>query len=206
MDRCNIPGARSVYMAKTIIGGNKMNSGIKATLCTTLAFAVLAGFVTACSKDLTGSNRDSNTGSTTQAGIDLVTKLPDYVSAKDASGSLPERGSIGGYEYSILGSEAYRAKEKDRGYYIDMLEEENSPYFFVICSGVKNTGGYDIKIVDIGMDGETLIITVEETTPGIDAIVTQALDYPYCVLKTDKMPSSFKIVDVQGYEYKDIGD
>ena len=180
-----------------------MNSGIKATLCTTIAFAIMAGIVTGCRENLKNTGSGSQAG-TTQTSIELVTKRPEYVSAKDANGDLPQSGSIGSYEYKLPGRDSYRSMEKDRGYYIDMLEEENSPYYYVICSGLKNTGGYDIKIVDIGMDGQTLIVTVEETSPDPMSMVTEALDYPYCVLMTDKKVASIKIVTAQGYEFKNI--
>ena len=114
---------------------------------------------------------------------------------------LPQSGTIGGYRYSVLdnGQFGYLAI-KSRGYYIDSLDEPNAPFFIVICSGERNTGGYGIQIADLEMDGETLVITVDETDPDPMSMVTQAITYPYCVLEIDSLPDDFRVVTTEGEE------
>jgi len=54
--------------------------------------------------------------------------------------------------------------------------------------GSKPTGGYDIKITGVKeREAEGLIaISVEESSPGKDCIVSQALTSPYHIIETDK--------------------
>ena len=198
-----------------------MNKGIKATLCITLAFALVTGIFTGC-RDNAGSNpvpdnsyssgSDSSSDNTIPVPVASDTTAPsdadDDSSCKsvkdDYNGELPETGKAGDYCFKILGKDAYRTTEKSRGYYIDILEQEDSPYYIVICSGEKNTGGYDIEIVDIGLQDGELLITVKETSPGPDDMVTQAIEYPCCVLELDKLPSVINIVNTDGVAFKDL--
>lgn len=177
-----------------------MHKGLRTALCATLAFAVIAG-IAGCT--LTPS-QPANTNGTTQA-TTAATYSQNYKSVKeDNNGSLPEKGQVGNMKYEILGKDSYgnlMEKTKVRGYYVDQLEQLDTPYFIVIYSGKKTTGGYDVKIVDLGLNDEELIITVEETSPAKDASVTQAIDYPFCVLKLDQMPKDFKIVNTNGDEF-----
>lgn len=50
-----------------------------------------------------------------------------------------------------------------------------------IFAGERNTGGYSIVVRDAAVDGETLLIEGEVKGPPPEAIVTQALTYPYAV-------------------------
>jgi hypothetical protein len=117
---------------------------------------------------------------------------------------VPEKGTAGDYEYRILGKDEYRPRQAKRGYYIDMLNQDGSPYYIVICSGEKNTGGYDIEIVGVDYQDGTLLITVKETSPAPGDMVTQAIEYPYCVLELDKLPSALHIVNTDGEAFSDI--
>jgi hypothetical protein len=72
---------------------------------------------------------------------------------------------------------------KKRGYYIDTLNQPNAPYYYIICMGEKNTGGYSLKLKEVNkIDGKTEII-VEETSPGKEDIVTMAFTYPTLVVE-----------------------
>ena len=146
--------------------------------------------------DLSGSDADQASG---------TDKLPihhypnaDYISVKNDE-TLPAKGTVDGYEYTVAKPQGLDIPDqKTRGFYIDTLEEPDSPYYFIICSGQKNTGGHDIKIVDLGMNGNTLYIVAEETSPAPDEMVTEAFEYPYCVLELDKMPESYMIINTGG--------
>ena len=192
-----------------------MNTGIKATLCLTLAFALAAGVVTGC-----GKSRDKETGETdpvketTEASesessilVPVNYEGDDYKSVKDPkSGELPIRGEIEGCNYTIIERGDYSPMGKDRGYYIDMLDQPNSPYFIVINSGEKNTGGYGISVVDIGVQDSEVIITVEETSPSAGDIVTQAFTYPSCAVEFDKLPDTFMVINTMGEVFKETSN
>lgn len=49
----------------------------------------------------------------------------------------------------------------------------------IVALGEQPTGGYSVTISSIQQVGDELAITGKATTPGPDAIVTQALTYPY---------------------------
>lgn len=207
-----------------------MNSGIKATLCTMMAASVMFGVVTGCSKastasttaadkaaeittvETTESSTDANSDSIaeTTSGTDNlpVVQYPNgsYISIKDPDSKLPETGTVGGCGYTLNVDKAYNVTGLDRGYMLFMGIELDSPMTFVICSGTKNTGGHDIKVVDLGMDGNKVVIVVEETSPDPDEMVTEGFEYPYCAIQFDKMPESFEIINTAGVSFTYVVD
>lgn len=58
----------------------------------------------------------------------------------------------------------------------------NSNYV-ILNMGEKNTGGYSIGIEKVEETDKNIIITVKEKNPAPDAMVTQAITYPYTVVK-----------------------
>jgi len=64
----------------------------------------------------------------------------------------------------------------------------NKSMVIAVSLGSKPTGGYDIKITGVKeREAEGLIaISVEESSPGKDCIVSQALTSPYHIIETDK--------------------
>ena len=210
-----------------------MNSGIKATLCTMMAASVMFGVVTGCSKASTASTTAADktaeittaetTESSTDAGSDsiaettsgtdgtdqlTVVEYPNgsYISIKDPGSKLPETGTVGGCGYTLNVDKAFNVTGLDRGYMLFMGIELDSPITFVICSGTKNTGGHDIKVVDLGMDGNKLVIVVEETSPDPDEMVTEGFEYPYCAIQFDEMPESFEIINTAGVSFTYVVD
>ena len=207
-----------------------MNSGIKATLCTMMAASVMFGVVTGCSKastasttaadkaaeittvETTESSTDANSDSIaeTTSGTDNlpVVQYPNgsYISIKDPGSKLPETGTVGSYGYTLNIDKAYNVTGLDRGYMLFMGIEADSPVTFVICSGTKNTGGHDIKVVDLGMDGNKVVIVVEETSPDPDEMVTEGFEYPYCAIQFEEMPESFEIINTAGVSFTYVVD
>lgn len=55
--------------------------------------------------------------------------------------------------------------------------------FIVLNMGEKATGGYKIGIESVVETEKNIIVTVKEITPEKDSMVTQAITYPYCVVK-----------------------
>lgn len=205
-----------------------MDKGIKATLCTTCAFAVVFAAVTGCAAKF--SNTETVTPADTDAAVRRASETtqaqaPDasdgtsgsqapvtnilpiqhypnavYISVKeDGDAGLPVNGTVGDYEYTILSSsDSTIPMHKNRGFYIDSDEESGDTCYFIICSGQKSTGGYGISITDLGMNGNRLYIVVEETAPAPDDMVTEAIEYPYCVLELDKIPESYEVINTAG--------
>jgi hypothetical protein len=61
---------------------------------------------------------------------------------------------------------------------------DGSQYLY-IGLGRRPTGGYGIAIQDIKRENEGLIITYKEIKPAEGAMVTQAITYPWIVIKVD---------------------
>jgi len=186
-----------------------MNKGIKTIFCMTLAFALMAGIITACTDKATNNKSSSINGSSEDSIV--VPVVSETTEPSDASyesdpsdPAVPEKGTAGDYEYRIVSKDECRTTQTERGYYIDKLEQEGSPFYIVICAGEKNTGGYDIEIVGVDYQDGALTITVKETSPEPGDMVTQAFEYPCCILELDKMPAALNIVNTDGVAFNDI--
>ena len=161
-----------------------MKKLISKIVCAVMALTLITGIFTGCK---------ANTIATKAA-------LPSYTSVKDSSGSLPSKETVGDMEYSILEKEQFGCYNKARGYYIDMLEQLDSPYYIVISAGTKATA--DIEISDFGMQGSTLVIVVEESKISGDKYT--GLDCPCAVLEVNNMPSELLIVSTTGEQFEKI--
>ena len=135
-------------------------------------------------------------------GLFLKRFLANDISLKTQLGSLPDKGTVGDIEYSILSKDSYSCNEKDSGYYIDQLEQLDSPYFIVITSGSKTKAGAEISIVDIGMDGTTLQILVKEKDASKGDFVSPYS--PCCVLEVNEAPSDIQIHNINGKVFNPI--
>ncbi len=107
------------------------------------------------------------------------------------------------YEISI--GDFYNSQYKQRGYYITVADNK---YQYIICSGERSTGGYGIKITGIDtLDSGKVIITVVETAPAPDEVVTEALSYPNCSITFSyEPPFGVNIQDAVGTEYECLGN
>lgn len=107
-------------------------------------------------------------------------------------------------EYEIAAGDSYATQYKQRGYYINDVDNK---YQYIICSGEHSTGGYGIEITRIDtLDVGTVIITVEETTPSPDETVTEAFTYPNCSITFSyEPPEGIRIKNSTGTEYESLG-
>lgn len=162
-----------------------MNRLIRRIACAVMAFTLMAGVFTGCKANKTSK-------------VDL----PQFTSVKDAEGNLPEKGKINDMEYSILSKEQFGCYNKDRGYYIDMLEQLDSPYFIIISAGKEAPSGTDIRIADFGMKDSTLVIVVEEYMDS--KAEYKDLNCPCAVLEVTQMPADLLIVSTTGEQFNAI--
>ena len=52
--------------------------------------------------------------------------------------------------------------------------------------GPRNTGGYSVNVDKIAEEENRIVVFVTESSPGKDCIVTQAITYPYQIVKIKK--------------------
>ena len=121
--------------------------------------------------------------------------------AETTPGGMPETGTIGDLKYKIV-PVAHGGKAKQKGYLVYGEGEDEYRYSIIVEAGEFNTGGYDIKITDLQYDGTALTVTVLETAPAPDGIVTQAFTYPCCAVQFNKLPKTIKVVSEEGNEYE----
>ncbi len=95
---------------------------------------------------------------------------------------------------------------KKRGYYIDTLDEPNAPYYYIICMGEKNTGGYSLKIKEVNKNDNRTEIIAEEIVPGKDDVVTMAFTYPTIVVEFPKYQENIIIKNTDGVEFEKLKD
>jgi len=55
--------------------------------------------------------------------------------------------------------------------------------FVILNMGEKNTGGYSISIESAVETEKNIIITVKESSPEPESMVSQGFTYPFCVVK-----------------------
>ena len=55
--------------------------------------------------------------------------------------------------------------------------------FVVLNMGEKTSGGYKIGVESVVETDKNIIITVKETIPEANAMVSQVITYPYCIVK-----------------------
>ena len=161
-----------------------MNSLIRKILCVVMTLTLITGIFTGCTKG------------------DTKWHLANDISLKTQYGSLPDQGTVGDLEYRICPQDAFTGKRTERGYYIDQLEQLDTPYFIIITSDSKTTEGAEITIVDLGMDGDTLQILVEEKGASFGKFVSPYS--PCVVLEVNKVPAAVEIHNTTGKEFKHI--
>lgn len=142
-----------------------------------------------------GLNADINEPDSGPSVILISTKSnePDETSAA----ALPESGIVNGLYYHIIPASSSGDGSK-RGYYVFQDKTDKLPYKICIAAGEFSTGGHDIKITGIRFDGSKLTVTVMETSPAPEDIVTEAITYPCCALETDRLPENIEIVTQNG--------
>lgn len=166
-----------------------MNKGIIKTLCAVTAIMLITGTATGCNVQ----NDSNNTFSGDKTGGDYN------------NGDLTDKGTAGDYEYEIEITGWFGIFLENRGYYIETTDGPNAPCYIIICSGERSCGGYDIRIDEVGIKDGSLVITVEENSPGPDTTCADVINYPYCVLKLNKLPEELRIINQDGTEFKEYG-
>ena len=118
---------------------------------------------------------------------------------------VEESGVIGGIKYTINECELqkYQINMLSKGgYYIDALEQDDSPEFVFISSGKKDTTGYGIYVQNIEIDdSNNVTITVFETEPAKGDETEKEKSYPAVVVEFEEFVASVKVVGVDGTEY-----
>lgn len=152
---------------------------IKRAMCVLMLCALALSALTGCSSGGSGDYA-----------------LDKSISLKEQNGSLPDKGTVGSYDYVIHNDDntIYNAKA---GYYIDMLDQMDSPYFYRITLGSK--AKKIVKIIDIGMDGSTLKVLIDVVGSSDNSLAKN--EAQCCVLELKTQPKNIDIRDTKGRKY-----
>ena len=74
---------------------------------------------------------------------------------------------------------------------ISVNDVQNSN-FIILNMGEKFTGGYSIGVESVVETEKNIVIKVKETVPKEGAMVTQAITYPFCVVKINSKKDIIK--------------
>lgn len=123
--------------------------------------------------------------------------------------SVSKSGVLSGIKYEINPDfGGYPLYIRNKGYYIDTLNQPNAPYFYVISMGECPSGGYDIEIVEIKIDDDKNVkVLVKETTPSdypSGTSFTMAITFPTVGLTLSEAANTIEIKNTKGEIYKEI--
>ena len=182
----------------------------KRLICCGIAAAAIMTAVAGCSvndkkNDRSDRDKESSVLETVDGSKDEASDHQASSGSGGAARSKPfeKSGSVDDISYRVAPVDS-EGRSAARGYYLIEEESDEYPVKVVIKTGECNTGGYDIEIVDMQIESGIVIITVEETSPGPDDIVTMALTYPSCAVEFSRLPDGFKVVNTAGYEFERI--
>lgn len=69
-----------------------------------------------------------------------------------------------------------------------------SEMVIAVFMGEKSSGGYDVEIVEILETEDTLEVTISETEPGDDDMVTMALTYPEHIISLENIDKEVNFI------------
>ncbi|MBS4537485.1 protease complex subunit PrcB family protein [Clostridium sp. D2Q-11] len=91
---------------------------------------------------------------------------------------------------------------KNRGFKI--IDSEEKGNFIYIGLGEKPTGGYNIAVEEVEREENFIKISIMEYQPKTDDMVTQALTYPYTIIKIEEEVEDIKVITTDGKELDSI--
>lgn len=93
------------------------------------------------------------------------------------------------------------SKKGTRGY---LVWEEDGSFVIFITSGEKSTGGYSINVKYIEDNEGITKISVEEKSPAPGDAVTEAITYPYIIVKAKGITDNFNIENTKGEKFSPL--
>ncbi len=97
---------------------------------------------------------------------------------------------------------AIELQKKNKGYI--WFEQEGGKSVVVIFAGEKVTGGYAVELVSVAPADDRIDIVVKETAPDKDAMVIQAVTYPYIIVRIDAMPERILVQDEFDFKFENL--
>lgn len=156
---------------------------IKKVLVLALALGILSSCGIKKSNDkLIIDNSNKKTASAKEAPKGITVNKIDFQEIKDN-------------ELPVNFANTINVLKANRGF---LTCKDNGSYYVAIFSGQRKTGGYTIKVGSVeDNEGKTNIL-FEENGPKQGDMVTQAITYPYIVIKISKVTPNFVVKNSSG--------
>ena len=126
------------------------------------------------------------------------TSQPEEVSfttlLKGSNGGLDERGAL-----VVRDKDEWARLKKQLGSGIIENKSIDFDNDIVLAAffGQKNTGGYIIRIEKVENSGDLTTVTIRETSPSPNCVVTEGLTTPYHIVTISKTGDQIKFVSVE---------
>jgi len=95
-------------------------------------------------------------------------------------------------------------KNKDKKGFIYLVDDSTGYIYIAIMSGTKPTGGYSIEVTGIEDNEGRTNVFVKESIPSKDMIVTQALTYPYTIVKAKGITPNITVISLQNEKFNNL--
>lgn len=124
--------------------------------------------------------------------------------------SVPEEAALNEVDFEVIEDDeklppnmenSINILKANRGF---LIYDYNGSYYIAVFSGKKNTGGYEIKVLSVEDNKGKANILVEESAPKQGSIVTQAITYPYTVVKVSGITSYIAVKNAKGEEFEKL--
>lgn len=136
-----------------------------------------------------------------------IPKVVDVEQEKDANDESNQGITVNPIKFEVIDINTLQVQlineveilKLNKGY--AYWEQENGSYLIFISAGEKNTGGYSVEVKSIEDNEGKTVISIMENVPAADAMVTEAITYPYIIVKTTGITDQFIIRDQNQSEY-----
>ena len=124
---------------------------------------------------------------------------------KNNSENIEENVNLKRISYEVIDN--FNSSKFDytkKGYYVEN-SDPGAPYYYIITSGTKSTGGYSIDVVSVTIDKSNNVkIVVKESAPQKGSTVTMAFTYPSTCIRLSSVPSALEIINTKGEAFKKL--
>ncbi len=95
-------------------------------------------------------------------------------------------------------------KNKHEKGFLYMVDDSTGYVYIAVMSGAKPTGGYSIEVTGIEDNEGRTNVFVKEVSPSKDMIVTQAITYPYTVVRAKGITSNITVKNLKEQNFNNL--
>jgi hypothetical protein len=140
------------------------------------------------------------------------TSLPIYALNLNVASNAPKQGIV----CNKINFEVLREKDtpetimeminknKEKKGFVYLVDDSTGYIYIAVMSGTKPTGGYSIEVTSIEDNEGKTNIYVKELNPSKGTMVTQAITYPYTVVKAKGITPNITVKNLQEENFNNL--